>query len=125
MKFEQKLTKLAKVRHLPSGKLSFRIRSLPSLDSPRFQDVDFKQKTAIAFPQRSTLLPLLTSVQSLFSLPSLNWRALWLRLRRAVAFWALFSLRLPPRGFCPFLVPPFRPSTRRALRLRLRHTPIY
>ena len=29
-------------------KLFFRIRSLPSLDSPRFQDADFKQKTAIS-----------------------------------------------------------------------------
>jgi len=38
---------------------------------------------------------------------------------------ALFSLRLPPRGFCPFLVSPFHPSTRHALRLRLWHTPIY
>ena len=46
-KFEQKLTKLAKVRHLLSGKLFFRIRSLSSLDSRRFQDADFKQKTAI------------------------------------------------------------------------------
>jgi len=37
-KFEQKLTKLAKVRHLPSEKLFFRTRSLPSLALPR----DFK-----------------------------------------------------------------------------------
>src|SRR5215469_9354350 len=37
-KFEQKETKLAKVGHLSSGRLSFRIRLPPSLDSPR----DFK-----------------------------------------------------------------------------------
>jgi len=36
-KFEQKLTKLAKVRHLPSGKLFFRIRSLPSLTHRDFK----------------------------------------------------------------------------------------
>jgi hypothetical protein len=37
-KFEQKLTKLAKVRHLASEKLFFRPRSLPSIElTARFQ----------------------------------------------------------------------------------------
>jgi hypothetical protein len=37
-KFEQKLAKLAKLRHLASKQLFFKTRSLSSLDSPR----DFK-----------------------------------------------------------------------------------
>lgn len=108
---EQKLAKVAKVRHLPSEKLFFRHGHSPALTHRAISRRRLPQKTAIsrelgcaqisldpptarvltplqgtAFQQEPPLLPLLPSVQSSSSLPSVHGHALWLRLRRPVVF---------------------------------------
>ena len=99
--FEQKLAKLAKVRHLPSEKLFFRHGHSPALTHRAIARRRLPQKTAIsrelrcaqisldaptagvltplpgtAFPQEPPLLPLLPSVQSLLFASFCEWACL-------------------------------------------------
>ena len=99
--FEQKLAKVAKVRHLPSEKLFFRHGDSPALTHRAISRRRLPQKTAIsrelrcaqisldaptagvltplpgtAFPQEPPLLPLLPSVQSLLFASFCAWACL-------------------------------------------------